>query len=155
MKTPFSLWGTGVCGDADNTSSQVQQGCPVSPGSHHPEHVQASYRTISALPASCPRGTHRPLGYGGSAGSASSPPGWGSGWRPGGGQLTSMWSHSYQNPHCSQRFHPEQRQRRQVFNKRRRTLRKDPRGHREPLRPCSEGWMAFPLTPSSGLGSGS
>lgn len=56
------------------------------------------------------RGTHHPLGHGGSAGFASSRPGWDSGWRPGVGQLTSMWSHSCQNPHCSQKSHPGQTQ---------------------------------------------
>lgn len=33
------------------------------------------------------------------------------------GQLTSMWSRSYQNLHCSQKFHPDQGQRRWVFNR--------------------------------------
>lgn len=31
------------------------------------------------------------------------------------GQLTSMWSRSYQNLHCSQKFHPDQGQRRWMF----------------------------------------
>lgn len=65
-----------------------------------------------SIPHWPPRDTHHPLGCGGSVGSASSRPGWDSGWRPGVGQLTSMWSHSYQNLHCSQKFHPDQGQRR-------------------------------------------
>lgn len=146
MSATFSLWGSGAYREADNSSFQVQQGHPNVTWVPPPR-LCAGHSQDSECP-SCqlPRGTHRPLGYGGSAGSASSPPGWGSGWRPGGGQLTSMWSHSYQSLHCSQKFHPEQRQRRQAgVQQEQCTLSLGgPRGHREPQDICSEGWMARP-----------
>lgn len=110
-------WGSGACGDAENTGGSCQPGpsrpqrlqprfypCPPYPPPGIPRTLQVGTQPLPHQPQ---RDTHRPLGCGGSAGSASSPPGWDSGWRPGVGQLTSMWSRSYQNLHCSQKFHPD------------------------------------------------
>ena len=113
-------WGSGARGDLRTL------GAAVSLSLSHPWRLQPRVYPLGiprlleqTQPFLCwpQRNTHRPLGCGGFVGSASSRPGWDSGWRPGVGQLTSMWSRSYQNLHCSQKFHPDQGQRRWAFNR--------------------------------------